>query len=113
MIELTIQQAAKILGCSESTVRRMEENGKLVSLKTEKGHRRFDFFAVNALREEGKEMPVRVKLSLDGIKIKDLKKAVSNFDDNDVVDMVIEEYHHPSLRSLGLYSENHFIQIIL
>jgi len=39
---VTISQAAKILGVSEITLRRWDESGKLVSIRTEGGHRRYD-----------------------------------------------------------------------
>jgi len=39
---VTISQAAKILGVSEMTLRRWDEAGKLVSIRTEGGHRRYD-----------------------------------------------------------------------
>jgi len=39
---VTIGQAAKILGVSEMTLRRWDEDGKLVSTRTEGGHRRYD-----------------------------------------------------------------------
>jgi len=39
---VTIGQAAKILGVSEMTLRRWDEAGKLVSIRTEGGHRRYD-----------------------------------------------------------------------
>ena len=39
---VSIGKAAKILGVSEVTLRRWDEDGKLVSIKTEGGHRRYD-----------------------------------------------------------------------
>ena len=39
---VSIGKAAKILGVSEVTLRRWDEDGKLVSMKTEGGHRRYD-----------------------------------------------------------------------
>jgi excisionase family DNA binding protein len=38
---LTIKQAADILGVSTKTIRRWEENGKISSMRTAGGHRRF------------------------------------------------------------------------
>jgi len=39
---VSISKAAKILGVSEITLRRWDEEGKLVASKTEGGHRRYD-----------------------------------------------------------------------
>jgi len=39
---VTIGQAAKILGVSAMTLRRWDEEGRLVSIRTEGGHRRYD-----------------------------------------------------------------------
>ena len=39
---VSIGKAAKILGVSEITLRRWDEDGKLVSIRTEGGHRRYD-----------------------------------------------------------------------
>ena len=39
---VSIGKAAKILGVSEITLRRWDEDGKLVSTRTEGGHRRYD-----------------------------------------------------------------------
>jgi excisionase family DNA binding protein len=39
---VTISRAAKILGVSNATLRRWDEDGKLVAIKTEGGHRRYD-----------------------------------------------------------------------
>ena len=39
---ISISKAAKLLGVSEITLRRWDEAGKLVSIKTEGGHRRYD-----------------------------------------------------------------------
>jgi len=39
---VSIGKAARILGVSEVTLRRWDESGKLVSIKTEGGHRRYD-----------------------------------------------------------------------
>ena len=39
---VSISKAAKILGVSEITLRRWDEDGKLVAAKTEGGHRRYD-----------------------------------------------------------------------
>jgi len=39
---VTIGKAAKILGVSEMTLRRWDESGRLVSIRTEGGHRRYD-----------------------------------------------------------------------
>ena len=39
---VTISQAAKMLGVSEMTLRRWDEAGKLTSVRTEGGHRRYD-----------------------------------------------------------------------
>jgi excisionase family DNA binding protein len=39
---VTIGQAAKILGVSVMTLRRWDEGGRLVSIRTEGGHRRYD-----------------------------------------------------------------------
>ena len=39
---VTIGQAAKILGVSVMTLRRWDEDGRLVSIRTEGGHRRYD-----------------------------------------------------------------------
>ena len=39
---VSIGKASKILGVSEITLRRWDESGKLVSTKTEGGHRRYD-----------------------------------------------------------------------
>jgi excisionase family DNA binding protein len=39
---VSISKAAKILGVSEITLRRWDETGRLVAIKTEGGHRRYD-----------------------------------------------------------------------
>ena len=39
---VTIGKAAKILGVSKMTLRRWDEEGRLVSIRTEGGHRRYD-----------------------------------------------------------------------
>jgi excisionase family DNA binding protein len=39
---VSISTAAKILGVSEITLRRWDEDGRLVSIRTEGGHRRYD-----------------------------------------------------------------------
>jgi putative resolvase len=39
---VSISKAAKILGVSEITLRRWDKEGRLVSIKTEGGHRRYD-----------------------------------------------------------------------
>ena len=39
---IPISKAAKILGVSEITLRRWDEDGRLVAIKTEGGHRRYD-----------------------------------------------------------------------
>ena len=39
---VSIGKAAKILGVSEMTLRRWDEEGRLVSIRTEGGHRRYD-----------------------------------------------------------------------
>jgi predicted site-specific integrase-resolvase len=39
---VSISKASKILGVSEITLRRWDETGKLVAVKTEGGHRRYD-----------------------------------------------------------------------
>ena len=39
---VSISKAAKILGVSEVTLRRWDEEGRLVAIKTEGGHRRYD-----------------------------------------------------------------------
>lgn len=39
---VSISKAAKILGVSEITLRRWDEEGKLIAIKTEGGHRRYD-----------------------------------------------------------------------
>ena len=39
---VSIGKAAKILGVSEMTLRRWDEDGRLVSIRTEGGHRRYD-----------------------------------------------------------------------
>jgi len=39
---VSISKAAKILGVSEITLRRWDEEGRLVAIKTEGGHRRYD-----------------------------------------------------------------------
>jgi excisionase family DNA binding protein len=39
---VSISKAAKLLGVSEITLRRWDRDGKLVSIKTEGGHRRYD-----------------------------------------------------------------------
>jgi len=39
---VSISKAAKILGVSVPTLRRWDEEGKLISIKTEGGHRRYD-----------------------------------------------------------------------
>ena len=39
---VSISKAAKILGVSEITLRRWDEDGRLVAIKTEGGHRRYD-----------------------------------------------------------------------
>lgn len=46
---ISIKKAAKILGVSESTLRRWDKEGKLVSTKTKGGHRRYD---ITKLRPE-------------------------------------------------------------
>ncbi len=48
---LSIGEAASRLGVSVATVRRMEERGQLIPIRTEGGHRRFDESQVAALRE--------------------------------------------------------------
>jgi excisionase family DNA binding protein len=42
MSKLTIQEAADLLGVSTKTLRRWEDDGKLVPERTEGGHRRYD-----------------------------------------------------------------------
>ena len=44
---VSIGKAAKILGVSEMTLRRWDIDGKLVSIKTEGGHRRYDISKIN------------------------------------------------------------------
>ena len=44
---VSIGKAAKILGVSEVTLRRLDEDGKLVSTKTEGGHRRYDISQIS------------------------------------------------------------------
>ena len=44
---VSIGKAAKILGVSEVTLRRWDEDGKLVSIKTEGGHRRYDMSKIS------------------------------------------------------------------
>ena len=44
---VSIGKAAKILGVSEVTLRRWDEDGKLVSIKTEGGHRRYDISKIS------------------------------------------------------------------
>jgi excisionase family DNA binding protein len=39
---VTISKAAKIFGVSEATLRKWDKDGKLVAIKTEGGHRRYD-----------------------------------------------------------------------
>jgi len=43
---VTIGKAAKILGVSVMTLRRWDEEGRLVSIRTEGGHRRYDISAI-------------------------------------------------------------------
>jgi excisionase family DNA binding protein len=44
---VSIGKAAKILGVSIGTLRRWDEEGRLVSIKTEGGHRRYDISKIN------------------------------------------------------------------
>ena len=44
---VSIGKAAQILGVSISTLRRLDEEGRLVSIKTEGGHRRYDLSKVS------------------------------------------------------------------
>ena len=44
---ISIGKAAKILGVSEVTLRRWDEEGKLVPIKTEGGHRRYDISKIS------------------------------------------------------------------
>ena len=44
---VSIGKAAKILGVSIVTLRRWDEDGRLVSIKTEGGHRRYDISKIN------------------------------------------------------------------
>lgn len=41
MASLTIEQAARLLGCSVDTLRRLERRGLLHPMRTEGGHRRY------------------------------------------------------------------------
>ena len=103
-LELTIQQVSKLLECSESTVRRMEESGELKVLKsTEGGHRRFNFLDV---LQKVKQFPAGIKLSLDGVNIKKLKEELNKFSDDETsVNIVIED--HSSFRSIGIYGKKY------
>jgi predicted site-specific integrase-resolvase len=47
---VSISKASKILGVSEITLRRWDEEGRLVAQKTEGGHRRYD---ISKIRPEG------------------------------------------------------------
>ncbi len=107
MVELTVQQTSKMLECSESTIRRMEETGELPSINGD-GQRKFDLYKVLSLM--GHKMPIKFKASVYDVKISNIKDALKDFQDNDIVELIIEEYPHPSLRTLSIRSEKLMVQ---
>jgi len=52
MSKLTISQAAKIKGVSTKTLRRWEEQGKLIPERTANGHRRYDLSQLMGVDKE-------------------------------------------------------------
>jgi excisionase family DNA binding protein len=52
---LTISEAAKALGISTKTLRRWEKGGKISSLRTEGGHRRYDADLIHAFKNRKKK----------------------------------------------------------
>jgi excisionase family DNA binding protein len=59
---ITISQASKVLGVSTKTLRRWEDEGKLSSIRTAGGHRRYEASAVSWLKTNSHKRKVTAKI---------------------------------------------------
>ncbi len=77
----TINQAAELLGVHQSTLRRWEEEGKIKSMKTTGGHRRYTIEELNKIKKiepnQGKITMAYCRVSSSDQK-EDLKRQVEN-----------------------------------
>jgi hypothetical protein len=67
---VSIGKAAKILGVSEITLRRWDEAGRLVAIKTEEGHRRYDVSKIEPETGHRRGFQVTTKSKIWNVKSK-------------------------------------------